>query len=95
MPETLIQAVREGKLEYSKARALASIKDEEVRADLLQLTLTENLSLKQIKEALGKRNIQETSIHQRKAQRIDIADLKRKLTPGRIEKLPAVKLLES
>ncbi len=94
MPEALVQAVREGKLEYSKARALASVKDEGVRADLLRLTLEEDLSLKQLREAMAKQATGQTSTSQGKARRIDVANLKRKLTPSRIEKLSTTKQRE-
>lgn len=94
MPEALIQAMREGKLEYSKARALASVKDEGVRADLLRLTLEENLSLNQLREAIAKQDTRQTSEPKEKTQRVDVADLKRKLTPSRIEKLSTTKQRE-
>ncbi len=94
MPEALVQAVREGRLEYSKARSLASVKDEALRARLLQLTLDGDLSLKQLKEEIGKQTVPKGTAQQGRAESIDIAGLKRKLTPSRIDKLPSPKQRE-
>ncbi len=92
MPEALVQAVQAGRLEYSKARVLGSIKDEEVRARLLQLTLENNLSLKQLRAEIDKQAGVKDVKQQGSA--VDIAGLKRKLTPNRISKLPADKQRE-
>lgn len=94
MPEALVQAVRERGLEYSKARALASVKDESLRTRLLQLTLENDLSLKQLKEKIGEQSIPKGAVQHGRAEPIDIAGLKRRLTPSRIDKLPSPKQRE-
>jgi ParB family chromosome partitioning protein len=94
MPEALVQAVRAGRLEYSKARALAGVKDEALRVSLLQLTLENDLSLKQLKEEIGKQAAPERATQQGRAEAVDLAGLKRKLTPSRIDKLPSAKQRE-
>lgn len=94
MPEALVQAVREGRLEYSKARALGSVKDEEQRARLLQLALENDLSLKQIKEEIRKQTTLMGETQRGRAERVDVGNLKRKLTTTRIESLPAPKQRE-
>ncbi len=94
MPEALVQAVSEGRLEYSKARALASVKDEPLRARLLQLTLENDLSLKQLKEEIGEQTVPKGTAQQGRAESLDIAGLKRKLTLSRIDKLPSPKQRE-
>lgn len=94
MPEALVQAVREGKLEYSKARALASVKDEEQRTRVLKLTLENDLSLKQLKAEIGKQNAPEGAVQQDRAELIDLASLKRRLTPSGIDKLTSAKQRE-
>ena len=91
LPSALVEAVREGKLEYSKARVLAGVEDEEVRAELLELTLSDGLSLKQLKEAVSSRAAQNASGSQPHAEHIDLTDFKRRLTSSRIEKLSASK----
>jgi HTH domain found in ParB protein len=44
LPEVLLNALREGKIEYTKARAIALVKDEDKRQELLQAAISENLS---------------------------------------------------
>ncbi|MBD2415585.1 chromosome partitioning protein ParB [Nostoc calcicola FACHB-389] len=52
LPEEILMALREGKLEYTKAQALARLKDEEVRKQLLSETIANDWSLSQIKEQI-------------------------------------------
>lgn len=49
LPNEVLEALRQGKIEFTKARAIARIKDEKHREDLLNQTITENLPLSQIK----------------------------------------------
>jgi ParB family chromosome partitioning protein len=48
LPTDILQALREGKIEFTKARAIAQIKNEEQRKTLLKLTVSKNLSLREI-----------------------------------------------
>jgi ParB family transcriptional regulator, chromosome partitioning protein len=52
LPEEILIALREGKLEYTKAQALARVKDEEIRKQLLSQAITNDWSLSQIKEQI-------------------------------------------
>ncbi|MBD2616307.1 ParB/RepB/Spo0J family partition protein [Nostoc punctiforme FACHB-252] len=52
LPEEILIALREGKLEYTKAQALARVKDEELRKKLLSEAITNDWSLSQIKEQI-------------------------------------------
>jgi ParB family chromosome partitioning protein len=52
LPEDILMALREGKLEYTKAQALARVKDEEVRKKLLSEAIASDWSLSQIKEQI-------------------------------------------
>ncbi|BBD63463.1 ParB-like partition protein (plasmid) [Nostoc sp. HK-01] len=52
LPEDILMALREGKLEYTKAQALARVKDEELRKQLLSEAITNDWSLSQIKEQI-------------------------------------------
>jgi ParB family transcriptional regulator, chromosome partitioning protein len=52
LPEDILMALREGKLEYTKAQALARVKDEEVRKQLLSGAISNDWSLSQIKEQI-------------------------------------------
>lgn len=52
LPLDVLEVLRQGKLEYTKARAIARIKDDLARQKLLQEAIAQNLSLTQIKERL-------------------------------------------
>ena len=52
LPKTILDALREGKIEYTKAKAIAKVKDEENRAELLEEAIAQELSLNQIRERL-------------------------------------------
>lgn len=49
LPVDVLCALEEGKIEYTKARALSTIKDEQNREDLLSKTLKQNLSVRELK----------------------------------------------
>lgn len=53
LPQTVLEALRAGKIEYTKARALARIKDPEALNNLLEQTTTEQWSLNQIRAAIS------------------------------------------
>ncbi|MFB2935555.1 ParB/RepB/Spo0J family partition protein [Aerosakkonemataceae cyanobacterium BLCC-F154] len=53
LPEDILEKLQEGKIEYTKARAIAKVKDEKSRKDLLETAILENLSLTQIKERIA------------------------------------------
>lgn len=50
LPLDILDALRQGKLEYTKARAIARVRDEEQRQQLLQDAVERSLSLTQIKQ---------------------------------------------
>jgi ParB family chromosome partitioning protein len=52
LPEEILMALRSGKLEYTKAQALARVKDDEVRQELLSRAIANDWSLSQIKEQI-------------------------------------------
>jgi ParB family chromosome partitioning protein len=52
LPEDILDAIKEGKIEYTKAKAIAKIKSEEKREEFLNQAIEENLSLSQIKERI-------------------------------------------
>jgi len=53
LPEEILGSLREGKIEYTKARAIAKVKDEQARVTLLETAIAENLSLTQIKAQIS------------------------------------------
>lgn len=50
LPDDVLEVLRQGKIEYTKARAIAKVKDEGERRELLDKVLNENLSLSEIKQ---------------------------------------------
>jgi ParB family chromosome partitioning protein len=52
LPEEILEALRSGRIEYTKAKAIARVKDEAERKSLLSEAIASQLSLTQIKERL-------------------------------------------
>jgi ParB family transcriptional regulator, chromosome partitioning protein len=52
LPADVLEVLRSGQLEYTKARAIAKVKDEEVRQQLLEDAIAYNLSLNEIKRQI-------------------------------------------
>lgn len=59
LPDEIKEALREGRLSYTKARAIAQIKSPLERMELLQAVISEDLSLNQIKNRI--KSLQSTS----------------------------------
>ncbi|MFB2836550.1 ParB/RepB/Spo0J family partition protein [Floridanema evergladense] len=55
LPKEILTDLREGKLEYTKAQALARVKDNELRKQLLSETVANNWSLSEIKAQIKAR----------------------------------------
>jgi ParB family chromosome partitioning protein len=72
LPEELLLALREGKIAYTSALAIARIKDEPLRKALLSEAITEKLSLQEIKKRV--KTINSTPPEESKQQ-----DLKKRL----------------
>jgi ParB family transcriptional regulator, chromosome partitioning protein len=54
LPEDVLEVLRQGKIEYTKARAIARLNDDKQRKSLLKVAVAEDLSLSQIKEKIAK-----------------------------------------
>ncbi len=50
LPTDVLEALRQGKLEYTKARVLSRVKDETQRGELLDNAISQGLSLNEIKQ---------------------------------------------
>lgn len=50
LPEDVLSALRNGEIEYTKGQAIARVKNEKQRADLLKQAISQNLALSKIKE---------------------------------------------
>lgn len=57
----ILEVLRQGKIEYTKARAIALVKDEQQRKNILEEAVTQNLSLVQIKEKIKTTKSEEKS----------------------------------
>ncbi|MDY6940455.1 MAG: chromosome partitioning protein ParB, partial [Cyanobacteriota bacterium] len=54
LPEEILEALRCGKIAYTKAKAIARVKEEGERQQILEEAIAQNLSLSQIKERIGR-----------------------------------------
>ncbi|MCT7989078.1 ParB/RepB/Spo0J family partition protein [Laspinema olomoucense] len=61
MPEDVKAVLRQGQLEYTKARAIATVKQADVRSELLDEAISQGLSLSQIKEKIAAYRLQNHS----------------------------------
>jgi ParB family chromosome partitioning protein len=52
LPDDIKEALRQGRLSYTKARAIARLKDPQERQKLLEAAITEDLSLNEIKDRI-------------------------------------------
>jgi len=53
LPEDILSALRSGQIEYTKAKAIATLKDEAARTEILEEAIANSLSLSQIKERVS------------------------------------------
>lgn len=53
LPQDVLEALRQGKIAYTKAQAIARVKDEEQRESLLDQAISQDLSLAQIKDQVS------------------------------------------
>ena len=52
LPSEILEALRQGKIEYTKAKAIAKVKDSQLRQKLLSEAIRQSLSLNQIREQI-------------------------------------------
>lgn len=57
LPHNVLDALREGKLEYTKARTIARVKDEQQRDVLLEQAIAQGLSLTEIKAKVNEAKV--------------------------------------
>lgn len=53
LPESILSAIRQGKIEYTKGITIGRIKDEKFRDKLLEEAIADNLSLNEIKQRIA------------------------------------------
>ncbi len=52
LPQDILEPLRQGKIEYTKAKAIASLKEESARKELMAEAIAKSLSLREIKERI-------------------------------------------
>ena len=57
LPIDILTALREGKIEFTKARVIAQVKNEEQRKTLFKLAVSQNLSFREIKQKIQELNV--------------------------------------
>ena len=73
LPEEILEALRSGKIAYTKAQAIARVKDEQARQTLLEEAITQKLSLSQIKERIQSLSPQPKSEDESLPNRLKVA----------------------
>jgi ParB family chromosome partitioning protein len=79
LPQEILEALSTGKIAYTKALAIARVKDEQLRQTLLEEAISSNLSLSQIKERIQ-------SLQQKSESNLDPLPQRLKVTYQQINK---------
>ncbi|NJO94562.1 MAG: hypothetical protein HC820_09985 [Hydrococcus sp. RM1_1_31] len=79
LPQEILEALQTGKIAYTKALAIARVKDEQLRRTLLEEAISSNLSLSQIKERIQ-------SLQQKSESNSDALPQRLKITYQQINK---------
>jgi ParB family chromosome partitioning protein len=82
LPDNVLEALRSGKLEYTKARVIARVLDERQRAEFLERVITENLPLSQIKQLI--KDLQSVSSTSEKTLSERYFDLSKRLKSAKV-----------
>ena len=77
LPQEVIDALRSGKLAYTKAQVIARVKDPEQRSELLEATVSQGLSLTQVKEQIAGLKAVVTATNERPLLKTQIDDVLR------------------
>ena len=69
LPDDILEVLREGKIAYTKAKAIARLQDAESRKNLLETAIQENLSLSEIRKRINE--LKFNTAEQKPQSRID------------------------
>lgn len=61
LPADVMEVLRQGQLEFTKARTIARVKDQEQRTAIISSAISQNLSLTQIKELIKQLELNQTT----------------------------------
>jgi ParB family transcriptional regulator, chromosome partitioning protein len=97
LPKEILEALRTGQLEYTKARAIAKLKEPEQRQQLLEKAIAQNLSLNQIKDEIKQQSPSkmETSDFNRRISKIEQVIRRKRLLDDMEKRQEIDKLLAS
>jgi ParB family chromosome partitioning protein len=87
-PDDLLEAVRSGKLSFTKAQLIARIPDEAQRRELLRQALVEDLTVSQLRTRAARLKTSAASGSSQSADKV-LARTRRLLSLSRLERLPA------
>lgn len=76
LPEDVLEVLRQGKLDYTKGKAIAKVEDISQRRELMELSIKERLPIRKIKEMIRVRDIQPEKGKVKKVQRKDVNSTK-------------------
>jgi ParB family transcriptional regulator, chromosome partitioning protein len=83
LPPDVLDILRQGKIEYTKARAVATVKDAEQRASILDAAITQDLSLSEIKELITSIRPKEKG-SAKESQKSEYKELSKQLSTSKI-----------
>ncbi len=90
LPEDILELIRKGKLQYTKAKEISKITDFEERQDLLKITVKENLSLEEIRQRVS--HLLKKAVNEESADAKLLKEIKRHLNNNALKKLSSQKL---
>ncbi|BAZ33708.1 chromosome partitioning protein, ParB family (plasmid) [Cylindrospermum sp. NIES-4074] len=79
LPDDVLEALRQGKLEYTKAREIAKVKQESDRKYLVNIAISQNLSLSEIKQMIQKLQPKTTPTTSKETLRAKYSDIGKRL----------------
>ncbi len=82
LPLDILEVIRQGKVSYTKAKAIASLKDQEARSKLLFLAIDEKLSLAAIKKKISQLKTKQKTT----SPKIQIKEISRRLNQAQLWK---------
>ena len=87
LPGDVLEKLREGKIAYTKAKAITKIKDQETRISLLDESISKNWSLSQIKERIQQLMLSSTDASPKNPQK-RITEVTKRLKQSQLWKHP-------
>ena len=84
LPPEILEALQSGKIVYTKAQAIARVKDDNQRKELLEETIAQDFSLSQIKEKVAILKSPKTDVEAEPSLRSQIDDVLRQAKRAKV-----------